>query len=108
MSTITGRQRRRRSREREKKKEDEKEMKKKATRKEFTVNLDYSIQGKQRREIPTRDRKHLEKGQCTYCKDRGHWVQECPNKQKSGVENPRPSEKCPQTAKVLALGKDND
>jgi hypothetical protein len=32
-----------------------------------------------------RDRKPLEKDQCTYCKERGHWAQECPNKWPLGV-----------------------
>jgi hypothetical protein len=59
--------------QRKRKEEDEREMKKKVTGKEFTENLGYSSQRKQRRETLTKERqKPLEKGQCAYCKERGH------------------------------------
>jgi hypothetical protein len=41
-----------------------------------------------------RDRPSLEKDQCAYCKDKGHWAHECLKKK--------------QEAKVLSLGDDED
>ena len=43
---------------------------------------------------PRRDKPHLGKDQCTYCKDTGHWARECP-KRKQGTQ-------------VLSLGEDED
>lgn len=43
---------------------------------------------------PLRDQRHqLEKDQCAYCKEKGHWARECPKKK-------------PRKPKVLALEKD--
>ena len=41
---------------------------------------------------PRRDRPPLEKDQCAYCKEKGHWARECPKKK--------------QEAKVLSLDDD--
>jgi hypothetical protein len=43
---------------------------------------------------PGRDKPHLAKDQCAYCKDTGHWACECP-KRKQGTQ-------------VLSLGEDED
>lgn len=48
-----------------------------------TGNLrDEKQQGPRR---PRRDRPHLEKDQCVYCKEKGHWASECPKK-KQGTQ----------------------
>ena len=67
-----------------------------------------SWESREERLQPKRDRKPLEKDQCTYCKESGHWAGECPNRWKLGSGNLRPWEKRPQMAKVLALGEDNN
>lgn len=48
-----------------------------------TGNLgDNRRQGPRR---PRKDRPPLEKNQCAYCKEKGHWAQECPKKKETKV-----------------------
>jgi len=54
---------------------------------------------------PKRNRKLLEKDQCVYFQEGGHWDGEFPNKQKLGAGNPRSWEKHLQMVNVLAQGK---
>nr|AAO46144.1 gag protein [Recombinant M-MuLV/RaLV retrovirus] len=56
-------------------------------------------QGKRGERVGVRKGPKLDKDQCAYCKERGHWARDCPKKP-SGLRRPRP-----QTS-LLALDKD--
>lgn len=42
----------------------------------------------------------LERNQCAYCKERGHWARECPKKQRRTFQRPKPRS---QTSDLLSL-----
>ena len=70
-SIITVRQRTRRSRERERKMKGRLKKKTKVTGKESLATV--VRESKEEKLQPKRDRKPLEKDQCAYQKERGHW-----------------------------------
>ena len=68
---------------RKREKEDERQQKEKEKQQERNLQRILATVVRESREErlqPKRDRKPLEKDQCTYCKERGHWAQEYPNK----------------------------
>ena len=82
-SLDTGRQRKRRNRERERKKSDREGIYRQR------VRATVVRESREERLQPKRDSNPLEKDQCSYRKERGHWAQECPNKWKLEVGNSR-------------------